>query len=684
MKTDDAIRERLGRLPPKLEDLYLAIYEKFKNYPAEADRRISKNALALLLCAQRKLSSAEFLNALSMTPDGHVGIISKNQMLDTCCNLVVFDGTLDTFRFAHLSVREFLEKHPEYDVTCVNAIAAETCLQQLIAAEQYRVAKRITSEEPHHLMESPFVTNDSRSYPNLYWATHCQLAGVRRCNHPLGDLLRRFMFNESDPNSPFAIRIGALDQLSIEKSEPSEYLGYEGWGVDRKLIDTEAESARPLFIACVFNFYEVIRDQLTAQDFPNKLLNNRCQILLLLAVEHGSCEVISEFLNKDITQMTEEVAKAAAGNSWHSKEVMKLLFDQRGANVPITEEVAKAAAANAWHGKEVMALLFDRRGADVPITEEVAKAAAGNLRQSKEVMTLLFDQRGADVPITEAVAKAAAGNSRHGKEVMTLLFNQRGADVPITEAVAKAAAGNSRHGKEVMTLLFNQRGADVPITEEVVKAAAANSEHGRDLMTLLFDQRGADVPITEEVVKAAVRYLNRTKELTKLLFGRYWADFPTTEQRVAVIARSFDKEAMAMVLNSHGADVPITEEVAKAAAGNSRHGKEVMTLLFDRRGADVPITGEVIKAAIGNSKNANGIVWLLTQRCKDPSLSGDIVYIILTDFYWIVADILSNLSPELESILATCPGFEKLTPTLVRVKPDGWVYIHLRRSLARG
>src|SRR6202023_959998 len=95
MKTDDAIRERLGRLPPKLEDLYLEIYEKFSKYPAEADRRITRNALAWLLCAQRKLSSVEFLDALSITPDGHFSPVSKGQVLDICCNFVVFDGTLD-------------------------------------------------------------------------------------------------------------------------------------------------------------------------------------------------------------------------------------------------------------------------------------------------------------------------------------------------------------------------------------------------------------------------------------------------------------------------------------------------------------------------------------------------------------------------------------------------------------
>jgi hypothetical protein len=44
----------------------------------------------------------------------------------------------------------------------------------------------------------------------------------------------------------------------------------------------------------------------------------------------------------------------------------------------------------------------------------------------------------------------------------------------------------------------------------------------------------------------------------------------------------------------------------KAAARNEENGKEVMTLFLDRRGADVQITKEVAKAAAGNYWNGRG------------------------------------------------------------------------------
>ena len=70
------------------------------------------------------------------------------------------------------------------------------------------------------------------------------------------------------------------------------------------------------------------------------------------------------------------------------KEIMTLLLDRRGGDVPITEGVVKAAAGNCWSRKEIMALLLDRRGGDAP-TEGVVAQIARNF--DKEIMALLLD-----------------------------------------------------------------------------------------------------------------------------------------------------------------------------------------------------------------------------------------------------------------------------------------------------
>ena len=611
-RTDEAIRERLGQLPPNLEDLYLELYEKLTKTSANADREVTINAFSWLLCAQRKLTSREFLAAMSTTPRRQFRQLTKKHILEMCSNMVVFDSTLDTFRFAHLSVREFLEKRPEYTREATNALAAETCLLDVLSAADNPTTKRLLSKYGQYSFNST-LSHDLRHYSNVYWAPHCQLAAKQRTADVLNDLLYHFLFDESDSGSAVAVWASLikewLDDFSIE------------WELCNKLKDTSAKEGRALFVASCFDLEEIARIR---ANFGDNIVNTQGWTPLETAVKYGSCDVVSILLNNKLTIISEEVVKAAAGNSRNGKEVMTLLLEQREADVMITEEVVKAAAGNSGNGKEVMTLLLEQRGADVMITEEVVKAAAGNFGNAKEVMTLLLEQRGADVMITEEVVKAAAGNFGNGKEVMTLLLEQRGADVMITEEVVKTIA--RKFGKEVMTLLLEQRGADVMITEEVVKAAAGNFGNAKEMMTLLLEQRGADVMLTEEVVKAAAGNFGNGKEVMTLLLEQRGADVMITEEVVKTIARKFGKEVMTLLLEQRGADVMITEEVVKAAAGNEENGKEVMTLLLEQRGADVMITEEVVKAAAGNFGNGKEVMTLLLeQRGADVMITEEVV-----------------------------------------------------------
>ncbi|KAH7112398.1 vegetative incompatibility protein HET-E-1 [Dactylonectria macrodidyma] len=87
------------------------------------------------------------------------------------------------------------------------------------------------------------------------------------------------------------------------------------------------------------------------------------------AASSGYPTVVSVLLDLGGT-VTTRVAHAAAGNWENGKEVMGLLLDRRGDDIPITEEVVKAASGNEYNGEEVIALLLDRRGDEIEILEE--------------------------------------------------------------------------------------------------------------------------------------------------------------------------------------------------------------------------------------------------------------------------------------------------------------------------
>ena len=543
--TDEAIQERLGRLPPKLEELYLELYQKLKSTTANADREIATGTLTWLLCAQRKLSSEEFLAALSYTARGQFDKLTIEQVLHLCSNLVIYDPTLDTFRFAHLSVREFLENQPECSPGVANALAAETCLLHVLSFADNPATQRFISRYRHGLLKSP-PSDKLSTYSTIYWAPHYQLASTERTAGVLKDLLFHFLSNESDPRSPvvaWAVRVEkALHNYSI------------AWDLRERLEDTKANRDRALFIASCFNLQEAASIPTHAGGY---IQNSRSRGLLEVAATHGSCDVISELIKYKHTKIRKEVVKAAAGNEGNGKEVMTLLLEQRGADVVITEEVVKAAAGNEGNGKEVMTLLLEQRGADVVITEEIMKAAARNGRSGKEIMMLLLEQRGADVVITEEVVKAAAGNEGNGKEVMTLLLEQRGADVVITEEIMKAAARNGRSGKEIMMLLLEQRGADVVITEEVVKAASTSGQ--RSVLNVIQENLGIfiseDQWLTAQFYNAAkYGYLDIIQQL---LAKRVEPDLKDTIGRspLWMAAASGHSEVVQVLLSTNSVDI---------------------------------------------------------------------------------------------------------------------------------
>ena len=543
--TDEAIQERLGRLPPKLEELYLELYQKLKSTTANADREIATGTLTWLLCAQRKLSSEEFLAALSYTARGQFDKLTIEQVLHLCSNLVIYDPTLDTFRFAHLSVREFLENQPECSPGVANALAAETCLLHVLSFADNPATQRFISRYRHGLLKSP-PSDKLSTYSTIYWAPHYQLASTERTAGVLKDLLFHFLSNESDPRSPvvaWAVRVEkALHNYSI------------AWDLRERLEDTKANRDRALFIASCFNLQEAASIPTHAGGY---IQNSRSRGLLEVAATHGSCDVISELIKYKHTKIRKEVVKAAAGNEGNGKEVMTLLLEQRGADVVITEEVVKAAARNEGNGKEVMTLLLEQRGADVVITEEIMKAAARNGRSGKEIMMLLLEQRGADVVITEEVVKAAAGNGGNGKEVMMLLLKQRGADVVITEEIMKAAARNGRSGKEIMMLLLEQRGADVVITEEVVKAASTSGQ--RSVLNVIQENLGIfiseDQWLTAQFYNAAkYGYLDIIQQL---LAKRVEPDLKDTIGRspLWMAAASGHSEVVQVLLSTNSVDI---------------------------------------------------------------------------------------------------------------------------------
>ncbi|RYP73052.1 hypothetical protein DL770_007853 [Monosporascus sp. CRB-9-2] len=108
----------------------------------------------------------------------------------------------------------------------------------------------------------------------------------------------------------------------------------------------------------------------------------------------------------------------------------------------------------------------------------------------------------------------------------------------------------------------------------------------KETMKLLLEQRGDEVPFTESVTMAVAGNEKNGEALMRLLF----------EQR--------------------GDEVPVTESVAAAAAKNEKSGEALMRLLFEQRGDEVPVTESVSAAAAGNEKNCEALMRLLFETIR--------------------------------------------------------------------
>ena len=322
-------------------------------------------------------------------------------MLKICNNFIVFDPELDTFRFAYLSVREYLEQRPEYSTTMTNALAAEACLWAILSAGLLKLGWR--ADAP------PATLEQLCTYADIYWPGHCKSAEDRRRFGKLETMLRHLLLGFRGSNPTIILWNNRLQ---------NHLAGYKYWDVRMPLEDTfprvGSEMCIGLFVSCAFDFAELIGAGVEGSAGSMDCVNRENRSLLHIATRNGSCASLARLfmLNKPRLEITQEVVVAAAGN-YYGKEVMALLLDRRGDEVQITQEVIVAAAGNDDGGR-VVEYLHERTPID--ITDNVIRSAATS---GQESTLCLFDQWAEDsivaknwFDIAHLCAAAKEGNTK--------------------------------------------------------------------------------------------------------------------------------------------------------------------------------------------------------------------------------------------------------------------------------
>lgn len=670
LKLDQDIKAKLGRIPPKLEQLYQEIYEKnLLKYASEVGQSIIENIMKWLLCAQRPMKSSEFCTAVVLNT-APAEELTKEHVLDLCHNFVVFDDSLDVFRFAHLSVREFLEKQHEYIAHSCHLLAAETCLLQLIGLSNCSAAKAFLQD--HYTLElrgkaasTAELLGGFHTYAMVFWARHCQLVGEegRTINPRFERTFRFFLSDASDDLSPLKIWI-----QSGQRSGSRDLILYH-----LNHCSSSEPGDRVYLVACAYAFCEIIR--WCMNENPPEDWDEGCS----LAIEYKEDEALKTILGNrsgdeismnlvsnvatdmdpdtlewvlrkskvDVTTLLYQMIDESEG--FHREGVESLVARYKPAEVSwtILEYAAKFSSASTFEtlllqnedrgisldslleqagqqrNWEVMRLLLDKT--HFKITPDLMQAIA-NVGDEK-AMRLLLDREDTG-EITSDVIQASCLNEN--EKVLGLLLD-RGASDQISDGSVTEAMKNSnekilslllKSGYPMSQTLVNDAAAygyashlrllldnGSLITGSVLRCAARNDWDGTNVMSLLLAE-AKDCMITEEMtdmMKIAAFY--DRLDVMRLLLERAGIT-PIEEDVLVTAATSFHQVEMIRMLSIR--DWEMTEEVLEAMMRSLSSG-EALQLVLDRL-EDLEITGKILIAAAGNHSFGDQLVGQLLDR----------------------------------------------------------------------
>jgi ankyrin repeat protein len=358
---EQAMSDPAGASIRTVNHLYATIFDRIlKTDPLAYN--VAAQTFRLMMCLHETISPAALLAAASVTRDGSQNSMELSDLLRTCSHLVVLDDELDTIRFSHASVPEYLSRLPEFSIMNANSAAASSCLVRCI-------------DSP--LPDLTFGIQPSRDfdvYAAMYWPLHYNAASEHDRDGYLRNALKQFMFSDEEFMSPFSSWIETVDEIAKMISGPHTRLS------DMTAIGSE--SATPFFTACIYGLEFAIEILSGTSSFDVNQKNARGHTGLYLASAAGQIRVVVGLLKlgADVTieggrHTTPLHAACANGHG----DIVQLLVDFSSQN-PTAGTITSAIQAALHNGHEDVAVILLKKSA-LPMSQDtldqVFEAAAG-------------------------------------------------------------------------------------------------------------------------------------------------------------------------------------------------------------------------------------------------------------------------------------------------------------------
>ncbi|KAE9569561.1 hypothetical protein CGMCC3_g14333 [Colletotrichum fructicola] len=630
--TDAAIEERLAKMPRTLEGLYREILGIIETRDSLADREMAGNAFRWLLCAQQQFASDVFLAMVSGAKDASNPTLSREQLLELCNNMVLFDETLDASRFSHLSVREFLEGEPAYRMTTTHALAAEQCILKL------------TDIPPILMPLTPLL-----EYSIYFWADHAKQAGHGERQSRLSLILANFFVGEKDRYSSFS---RWHDRVSHK-----DYTTEMSWTTRHKFKDALSYAPSVMLVICMFDLSGVLspeRWQELAEAHPKNLDGVTHEELV---IRYGSIQILQWHFEARIPfNLTTKHVEVVAGSEANGIPMMSFLLKRFDAEIRITPEVTKVAVSNLGCGDKILLHLLETRGYEIIITDDIVRAAVQNPGKAVEITSLLFNRYKSQIRITPDIAMAAFRNSAG---IVKLLLDERGDEIDFsTDMILNAVKDGGRFSSSALILLMDMRNGQIHITEHFITTIASSTSCDRDLVERLLDEFGDEIQNTEAFFHAVIEKRG-DKDIIMLLFDRLGTKLQNPARFMETIVNKFDKTTVRRFIDLHGGLIQINNTIVKAAVENECFAEDVVALLLDEYWDEVHITEDILEAVFENEYRGEWIMdLLLNERPHEIQITEELVMMAAQSQYGMMELILDRCGDNIDitdEIIDSCP-----------------------------
>ncbi|KAL6149613.1 hypothetical protein ACJBU6_11157 [Exserohilum turcicum] len=471
-----------------------------------------------------KLPADMFLVSISTIPtEGNQISVSQVELLDICNNFIVHDSELDTFRFAHLSVREFLEERSD--------------------SKLFRELGWETDADPSKIKSIGF-------YTDVYWAVHCKFAGDLRKAGTLKAALRHMLLGMS-------------------------------WEDHEKFLELLRQPPFPVavFVIYAFGFEELGQELSVSEALTIPYTNKRGKSIVQVAAKYRSYSLVSHLIVQKEFKAVHACDMLVAADTEYREEVTRHLISRWTADQQSREEWLVTILRI---GSVEIAETFLDSLRDISVTQEMANAAVANDRSSTAMMALLLRRREKAFEITELI-KVALRSRGTPVTLLKLLLDQQNANIIITKEMVESAIVYGDERVEKLKLLLSQQNTKIAVTKEMVELAIAQKNQSGGLVEFLLNQWDEDIPITKEMIKGTETPGSGSSPLIKPTMSRRSKDVLLEALAITAIVRHSGKEAVKSAIDKFGAHSVITEENMDIVLEDEKRAQELLPLFLQVR-----------------------------------------------------------------------------------------------------